>query len=245
MSTFVCVCRILSNARKRAKFAPPRPPSLAHFPHLFYNESMNTPDRNREMLALMQNLPKGTPLLLHSCCGPCSSRCLETLKETLAVTVLYYNPNITDPAEYEKRKGEQIRFLKETCWADFLDCDYTPAEFFAAAKGLEGEREGGARCYECYKLRLEYTARTAKERGFGWFCSTISVSPHKNSVWLNELGQSLSAKYGVKWLPNDFKKQNGYLRSVELAKEHNLYRQNYCGCVFSDWTKNPPPNKEQ
>ena len=138
MSTFVCVCRILSNARKRAKFAPPRPPSLAHFPHLFYNESMNTPDRNREMLALMQNLPKGTPLLLHSCCGPCSSRCLETLKETFAVTVLYYNPNITDPAEYEKRKGEQIRFLKETYWADFLDCDYTPPNFLPRQRGWKG-----------------------------------------------------------------------------------------------------------
>ena len=216
---------------------------LALFPLLLYNGTMNKIDHNREMLALMRGLAKGTPLLLHSCCGPCSSRCLETLKETFAVTVLYYNPNITAPAEYERRKGEQVRFLQETGWADFLDCDYKPAEFFAAAKGLEGEPEGGARCYECYKLRLEYTARTAKERGFEWFCSTLSVSPHKNAVWLNELGRGLAETYGVAWLPNDFKKQNGYLRSVELAKEHNLYRQNYCGCIFSDWTKAPQTDK--
>ena len=218
-------------------------PSLAHFLFLHYNRTMNKVDCNREMLSLMQTIPRGTSLLLHSCCGPCSSRCLEALKDTFAVTVLYYNPNITDLAEYEKRKGEQIRFLRETGWADFLDCDYNPAEFFAAAKGLEGEREGGARCYACYKLRLEYTARTAAEHGFGWFCSTLSVSPHKNAAWLNEIGRSFAGQYGVKWLPNDFKKQNGYLRSVALAEEHHLYRQNYCGCIYSDWTKNPKGKK--
>lgn len=194
---------------------------------------MNTPDRNREMLALMQNLPKGTPLLLHSCCGPCSSRCLETLKETFAVTVLYYNPNITDPAEYAHRKAEQLRLLRETGWADSLDCDYDPAEFFAAAKGLEGEPEGGARCRACFVLRLSRTARAAKEGGYAYFCSTLSVSPHKNAAWLNEIGEKLQEECGVLWLHNDFKKRGGYLRSTQLAREYGLYRQNYCGCIFS------------
>ena len=192
---------------------------------------------NKKMLEIMDKVPAGTRLLLHSCCGPCSSRCLETLKEKFAVTVLYYNPNITDRAEYEKRKGEQIRLLRETGWADFLDCDYAPAAFFSAVKGLEEEKEGGARCYCCYELRLAETARVAAEKGFAFFCTTLSVSPHKNAQWINEIGERLEKEYGVQWLYSDFKKQNGYLRSVELAKEFHLYRQNYCGCVFSDWTK--------
>lgn len=198
---------------------------------------MNRCDMNKKMLEIMDKVPAGTRLLLHSCCGPCSSRCLETLKEKFAVTVLYYNPNITDRAEYEKRKGEQIRLLRETGWADFLDCDYDPAAFFSAAKGLEEEKEGGARCYCCYELRLAETARVAAEKGFAFFCTTLSVSPHKNAQWINEIGERLGKEYGVQWLYSDFKKQNGYLRSVELAKEFHLYRQNYCGCVFSDWTK--------
>ena len=198
---------------------------------------MNRCDMNRKMLEIMDKVPAGTRLLLHSCCGPCSSRCLETLKEKFAVTVLYYNPNITDRAEYEKRKGEQIRLLRETGWADFLDCDYDPAAFFSAVKGLEEEKEGGARCYCCYELRLAETARVAAEKGFAFFCTTLSVSPHKNAQWINEIGERLDKEYGVQWLYSDFKKQNGYLRSVELAKEYHLYRQNYCGCVFSDWTK--------
>lgn len=192
---------------------------------------------NKKMLEIMDKVPAGTRLLLHSCCGPCSSRCLETLKEKFAVTVLYYNPNITDRAEYEKRKGEQIRLLRETGWADFLDCDYDPAAFFSAVKGLEEEKEGGARCYCCYELRLAETARVAAEKGFAFFCTTLSVSPHKNAQWINEIGERLDKEYGVQWLYSDFKKQNGYLRSVELAKEYHLYRQNYCGCVFSNWTK--------
>ncbi len=198
---------------------------------------MNRCDMNKKMLEIMDKVPAGTRLLLHSCCGPCSSRCLETLKEKFAVTVLYYNPNITDRAEYEKRKGEQIRLLRETGWADFLDCDYDPAAFFSAVKGLEEEKEGGARCYCCYELRLAETARVAAEKGFAFFCTTLSVSPHKNAQWINEIGERLEKEYGVQWLYSDFKKQNGYLRSVELAKEFHLYRQNYCGCVFSDWTK--------
>lgn len=181
----------------------------------------------------MQEFASGTRLLLHSCCGPCSSRCLELLKERFAVTVLYYNPNITDEKEYEKRKLEQVRLLRETGWADFLDCDYAPSEFFAVAKGYESEPEGGARCTRCFELRLGYTAKAAAQNGFPVFCSTLSVSPHKNAPLLNEIGQRVGAEYGVEWLCNDFKKQNGYLRSVQLAKEYSLYRQNYCGCAFS------------
>ncbi len=194
---------------------------------------MNKINYDALMRAEMQAAPAGARLLLHSCCGPCSSRCIEELKEKFSVTVLYYNPNITDPAEYAHRRAEQLRLLEETGWAEFLDCGYAPAEFFAAAKGLEGEPEGGARCFACYKLRLERTARIAKENGFDLFCSTLSVSPHKNAARLNEIGEELQREYGVTWLHNDFKKRGGYLRSTQLARAYDLYRQNYCGCAFS------------
>ena len=197
---------------------------------------MNKIDYNAKMIELLQGVDPSERVLLHSCCGPCSTRCLEALCRSLRVTVFYFNPNITDEEEYGKRKAEQLRFLRETKCADFLDCAYEPERFFAAAKGLEEEKEGGARCYQCYRLRLEETAKRAKELGYDWFCSTLSVSPHKNSQWLNTLGEELEEKYQVRWLYNDFKKQNGYLRSVELAKQYGLYRQNYCGCIFSDWT---------
>ena len=189
------------------------------------------------MQETLQIIPQGTPLLLHSCCGPCSTRCIEALKDVFRVTVLYYNPNITDPAEYEKRKAEQMRFLSESGWARWLDCPYDPQEFFAVAAGYEGEPEGGARCTRCFQLRLSYTAQRAKQEGFGWFGTTLSVSPHKDAVRLNELGEKIAAETGVRWLYADFKKQNGYLRSTELARQYNLYRQNYCGCIFSDWTR--------
>lgn len=216
--------------------------SFAFLLFSWYNIGMNKPDYNKKMKELMAEAQTGARLLLHSCCGPCSSRCLEALKDKFSVTVFYFNPNITDKEEYARRKAEQLRLLRETGWAEFLDCDHDPEEFFAAAKGFEGEKEGGARCYQCYALRLERTARAAKENGFQWFCSTLSVSPHKNAEWLNELGQKSEARYGVRWLYNDFKKENGYLRSVQLAQEHHLYRQNYCGCVFSDWRKGKDQN---
>lgn len=175
----------------------------------------------------------GGTLLLHSCCGPCSSRCIETLKEVFSVTVYYYNPNITDREEYLKRKSEQIRFLKETGWAEFLESPYDPETFFSCAEGLEQEKEGGVRCYRCFELRLRKTAMEAKSRGFDYFCTTLSVSPHKNAVWINEIGEKIAVEAGIRWLPADFKKENGYLRSVRLAKEYGLYRQDYCGCAFS------------
>ena len=208
--------------------------SIAFPAVLCYNRRMNRPNFDEMMRAEMKAAPDGARLLLHSCCGPCSSRCIEELKEKFRVTVFYYNPNITDPAEYAHRKAEQLRLLRETGWADSLDCDYDPAGFFAAAKGLEGEPEGGARCRACFVLRLSRTARAAKEGGYAYFCSTLSVSPHKNAAWLNEIGEKLQEECGVLWLHNDFKKRGGYLRSTQLAREYGLYRQNYCGCIFSE-----------
>ncbi len=196
-----------------------------------YNVVMNRNYEN-EMLALMAQIPKGERLLLHSCCAPCSSACLERLKDTFEVTVLYYNPNIDDRAEYEKRKAEQIRFLEETGWADFLDCDHDSAAFEKMAKGLEEEPERGKRCYLCYALRLNKTAETAKKNGFAWFATTLTLSPHKNAEWLNELGASAAKAQGINYLPTDFKKKGGYPRSIELSKEYNLYRQDFCGCKY-------------
>lgn len=198
---------------------------------------MNRVNFHERMLEILPSVPRGERLLLHSCCGPCSTRCIEALKDAFRVTVLYYNPNITDPAEYAKRKAEQVRFLQESGWADLLDCPYDPQEFFAAVKGLEGEPEGGERCTRCFALRLMYTAQTAKREGFGWFGTTLSVSPHKDAARLNALGEQIAAQTGLHWLYADFKKQNGYLRSTQLAKQYHLYRQNYCGCIFSDWTR--------
>jgi predicted adenine nucleotide alpha hydrolase (AANH) superfamily ATPase len=186
-----------------------------------------------KMTELMKTFEKGTPLLLHSCCAPCSSACLERLAEVFSVTVLYYNPNIDEREEYEKRKAEQIRFLKETGWAKILDCDYENEAFEAMAKGLEEEPERGKRCYLCYELRLEKTARVAKEKGFEWFCTTLSLSPYKNAEWLNEIGRRVGEEYGVRFLPSDFKKKGGYHRSVALSNEYGLYRQDFCGCRFS------------
>ena len=198
---------------------------------------MNRVNFHERMLEILPSVPRGERLLLHSCCGPCSTRCIEALKDAFRVTVLYYNPTITDPAEYAKRKAEQVRFLQESGWADLLDCPYDPQEFFAAAKGFEGEPEGGERCTRCFALRLMYTAQAAKREGFGWFGTTLSVSPHKDAARLNALGERIAAQAGIRWLYADFKKQNGYLRSTQLARQYHLYRQNYCGCVFSDWTR--------
>lgn len=188
---------------------------------------------DRKMTELLQKLPEGTPLLLHSCCAPCSSACLEALKDVFKVTVLYYNPNVGEEGEYRKRKEEQLRFLRETGWADFLDCDHDAGAFEALAAGLEKEPERGRRCYVCYRLRLEKTAEAAKEHGFRWFCSTLSLSPYKNAAWVNELGAAAGEKYGVRFLPSDFKKRGGYYRSLELSAEYGLYRQDFCGCKYS------------
>ncbi len=171
-------------------------------------------------------------LLLHACCAPCSSACLERLKEGFDTTVLFYNPNIED-GEYLKRKAELIRLLNETGWANFVDCDHEVSEFYSAVKGLEDCKEGGERCAVCFELRLRKTAELALSNGYDYFTTTLTVSPLKNAKVINALGYELADKYGVAWLPTDFKKRNGYLRSIELSEKYALYRQNFCGCVFS------------
>ncbi len=188
---------------------------------------------DKKMQSQIAAAEEGATLLLHSCCAPCSSACLERLQGRFKITVLYYNPNIDEREEYEKRKAEQIRFLKETGWADFLDCDYENEAFEEIAKGKEGEPERGSRCYACYRLRLEKTARIAAEKSFDYFATTLTLSPLKNTEWLNELGEEMGGRYAVNYLFSDFKKGGGYYRSTELSREYNLYRQNFCGCRFS------------
>lgn len=184
---------------------------------------------------------KGTPrVLLHSCCAPCSSQVLARLSDYFLVTVLYYNPNIEPFSEYEKRKEEQKRFIKSfpsKNQISFLDCDYENEKFKIMAKGLENIPEGGKRCHKCYTLRIEKTAILAKENNFDYFCTTLSVSPFKNSRVLNEIGNMLEKKYDIKYLYSDFKKEDGYKKSIEYSKKYNLYRQNYCGCIYSKENK--------
>lgn len=193
---------------------------------------MNKPDYNAEMLKTLQSANEKPKVLLHACCAPCSSACLERLKDLCAVTVLFYNPNIEEE-EYQKRKSELKRLLNETGWADYIDCDHDESEYYTAVKGLEDCAEGGERCAVCFKLRLEKTAEIAKANGCDYFSTTLTVSPLKNAELINEIGRTLGEKYGVNWLPTDFKKQNGYLRSIRLSEQYKLYRQNFCGCVFS------------
>jgi len=194
---------------------------------------MNKVNYDKKMIEQISQAKEGATLLLHSCCAPCSSACLERLKDKFKITVLYYNPNIDEEEEYEKRKAEQIRFLQETGWADFLDCDHEAEAFANMAKGLEDEPERGRRCYACYALRLEKTAKTAKEKGFDYFATTLTLSPLKNTDWLNEIGEKEGGRYEVNYLFSDFKKQGGYYRSTALSKEYDLYRQDFCGCKYS------------
>ena len=187
---------------------------------------------------IAENLRRGVApkLLLHVCCAPCSSYCLEYLSEFFDITVYYYNPNISLKEEYEYRLSEEKRYisLKEFKHpVKMTYSEYDPDAFFAAVKGLEHEPEGGLRCRECFRLRLESAAKKAKELGFDCFTTTLTISPLKNAPLLNEIGVEMGEKYGVEWLPSDFKKKEGYKRSIELSREYDLYRQNYCGCVFS------------
>ena len=179
---------------------------------------------------------KEKTLLIHACCAPCSSAVLERLGNIFKITILYYNPNITDKEEYDKRLEEIHKFIEkfETKYKiDIIDGRYDKNEFFEMAQGLENEPEKGKRCYKCYNLRLEETAKIAKEKNFDYFTTTLSLSPYKNSNWINEIGENLQDKSQVEYLYSDFKKKNGYKRSIELSKEYNLYRQNYCGCIYS------------
>ena len=175
-------------------------------------------------------------LLLHACCAPCSSACLEYLNGNFDMTVFYYNPNISPESEFKKRFGEEKRLVSEMPLSKeikVLEGEYNYGDFLEAVQGLEDVPEGGERCFKCYRLRLEKTAKLAKELGFDYFCTTLSISPLKNSQKINEIGEAVAEKYGVQWLPSDFKKKEGYKRSIELSKQYGLYRQNFCGCVFS------------
>lgn len=175
-------------------------------------------------------------LLLHSCCAPCSSYVLEYLSKHFEITVFYYNPNIFPESEYTKRILEQQMLIGEMEMrypVSFIAGNYDKEKFYEIAKGLEHLKEGGERCFRCYELRLEETARIAKEGGFDYYTTTLSISPLKNADKLNEIGMKIGKKYGIEYLQSDFKKKNGYRRSVELSKEFGLYRQDYCGCIYS------------
>ena len=198
---------------------------------------MNT-NYQKELDKILAGLTDKKKLLLHSCCAPCSSYCLEYLSDYFDITILYYNPNITDETEYRLRCEEQQRLIREMnqnigAGIAFLEGDYDKMAYLSAVKGLEACEEGGERCRICFDLRLDYAAKTAKERGFDYFTTTLTISPLKNAALLNELGMGKGEKYGVPFLPSDFKKRNGYKRSIELSGEYNLYRQDYCGCIFS------------
>ncbi len=181
------------------------------------------------------NTPK-QKMLLHACCAPCSSHVLEVLSGLYDITIFFYNPNITEEGEYKKRVAELIRFVGEAPFAmgvKVIDGDYEPELFFEMSKGLEEEPERGKRCYKCYELRMRKTAEYAAEHDYDVFTTTLSISPYKNAKWLNEIGERLSDEYNIGYLYSDFKKKNGYARSIELSHEYNLYRQDYCGCIYS------------
>lgn len=197
-------------------------------------------NRQRELDAIISQLKKSGErprLLLHACCAPCSSSVIESLKPYFDVTVFFYNPNIQPSAEYRFRLEEEER-LMEVWGIPVLSEEADPTVFFEAVRGHENDREGGERCNLCFRLRLSRTAERAKADGFDYFCTTLSVSPLKNAAAINEIGLELERAFGIKWLPSDFKKKGGYLRSVELSAEYGLYRQNYCGCLYSR-RKNP------
>lgn len=184
----------------------------------------------------ISNLDSKKNILLHSCCAPCSSYVITFLSNYFDITILYYNPNIYPKEEYEKRKKEQIKLIKSLKTKNklnYLDCDYDNDIYNSLITGYENCKEGGSRCHICFNLRLEKTAIIAKENNFDYFCSTLTVSPHKNSKIINEIGIDLSNKYKIKWLYSDFKKNEGYKQSIELSKKYELYRQDYCGCIYS------------
>lgn len=200
---------------------------------------MNKVNYQKELDKVVENCVRENrvpTLLLHSCCAPCSSYTLEYLSEYFKITVFYYNPNIYPAEEYEKRVQEQKRFIGELPVrhpVSFIEGTYDTERFYAMARGLEAAPEGGERCFKCYELRLREAAALAKEMGFDYFTTTLTISPMKNAGKLNEIGEALAQEYGVAHLPSDFKKRNGYKRSIELSTQYGLYRQNYCGCVFS------------
>ncbi|WP_418558118.1 epoxyqueuosine reductase QueH [Hominenteromicrobium sp.] len=190
-------------------------------------------DKELNIIRELEIIPR---LLLHSCCAPCSSYVLEFLSAYFDITLFYFNPNISPKEEFEYRISELRRLTDEMSLCrkpDIIVGRYEPQQFLKIAEGLENEPEGGARCFNCYQLRLLESATIAAAEKFDYFTTTLSISPYKNTEWLNKIGKELSEKYGVRYLFSDFKKKGGYLRSIELSKKYNLYRQNYCGCIYS------------
>lgn len=201
---------------------------------------MNAVNFNKEMEKILSRLrlEKSKPrLLLHACCAPCASACIERIKDYFDLTVFFYNPNMDCLNEYEKR-AEETKRLCEAFGVDCIICERDENSFYSAVKGLEDCLEGGARCEKCFRLRLSKTAEYAAANGYGYFATTLTLSPLKNAELLNGIGYETGGKFGVNYLASDFKKKGGYLRSIELSREYGLYRQNYCGCVFSK-NKNP------
>ena len=195
---------------------------------------------HKKLISIMEdNKKRGVVprVLLHSCCAPCSSYCIELLSQGFYVTVFYYNPNIYPDEEYELRVAEQKRFISEfpTGYAvDFIEGDFEKDRFYAeVARGLENEPERGRRCEKCFRLRLSTTARLAAQQGYDYFCTTLTISPQKDPVLLNKIGQEEGERYGIAFLPSEFRKCEGYKRSTEISREYGMYRQDYCGCVYS------------
>ena len=189
-----------------------------------------------KMMEMINEIDEGEKLLLHACCAPCSSAVLERLGNYFSIVIFYYNPNITDSSEYKKRLEEINNFVSKfhTKYPiEVIPGRYNPKDFFDMAKGLENEKERGKRCYRCYRMRLDETAKIADSMNINYFTTTLSLSPYKDAKWINEIGEELSSIYNSNFLYSDFKKKNGYKRSIELSKEFDLYRQDYCGCVYS------------
>lgn len=204
---------------------------------------MNKINYQKELDKITASIDAGNPprLFLHSCCAPCSSYTLEYLSNYFDITVYYFNPNISPKEEFDKRFAEQKRLIDSLPAKNPIKLvlgKYNYDDFLQIARGYENVAEGGERCFRCYRMRLESTARIAKEQGFDYFCTTLSISPLKNSQKINQIGYEVAQKYGIKWLPSDFKKREGYKRSIELSKEYNLYRQSFCGCIFSKENNN-------
>lgn len=196
-----------------------------------------------KIIAEHQSRGETPTLFLHSCCAPCSSYVLEYLSKYFKITVFYYNPNIYPDEEYYKRVEEQKQFIKDFKSdnpIDFTEGNFDKNRFYAVTKGMENLPEGGKRCFKCYELRLQEAAKYAKTHGFDYFTTTLSISPLKNAQKLNEIGLSLANEYNVKYLVSDFKKKNGYKRSVEISRQYGMYRQNYCGCIFSKQERETP-----
>lgn len=195
---------------------------------------MNFQKLLEEEIELIKNNEVKPKLLLHACCGPCSSYVIEYLSKYFDITIYYYNPNTYPESEYIGRLDELNKFITNfNSSVNVIEEKYIPKEFYTSIKGLEHLGEKSKRCYNCYELRLKKSAKYAKENNYDYFTTTLSISPYKNVEWINEIGKNLEEEIGIKYLYSDFKKKNGYKRSLELSKEYKLYRQEYCGCVYS------------